>query len=194
MKPIRTFVAIELDDALKAALGRIQGQLKKGGMSHVARWVSLDSIHLTLKFLGDVSPDRVEEIERAIQRACIPCAPFSVSLSDIGCFPHFRRPRVIWVGLDGDVETLAQLQRSVESELVGVGFEAEGRRFQPHLTLARIKRNARPHECARLGEFISTAKIVKSVSMVVREVSLMRSELHPSGAVYTCLAAISLDG
>ena len=192
MKPIRTFVAVELDDTLKAALGRVQGQLKKGGTSHVARWVSLQSIHLTLKFLGDVSPDRVEDIERAIQRACLQCAPFSVSLSDTGCFPHSQRPRVVWVGLDGDVESLAQLQRSVESELVGVGFAAERRRFQPHLTLARIKRNARPHERARLGEFISMAKIDESVSMVVRKVSLMRSELRPSGAVYTRLAAISL--
>jgi len=192
LKSIRTFVAIELDEALRAVLADVQAQLKKGTMSHTARWVSPRSIHLTLEFLGDVSAGRIEEIEGAIRRACVSGEAFSVSLTGTGCFPDTRRPRVVWVGVGGDVETLVRLQHSVESELGHIGFSAERRRFHPHLTLARMRRNARPQECAEFGEFISTARVDESVSMVVREVSLMRSDLRPSGAVYTCLAAIPL--
>ena len=192
MEHVRAFVAIELDDALKAALGRIQAQLKRGRMSHVARWVSPESIHLTLKFLGDVPVDRVEDIKQAIQRACISLGPFSIAVSDTGCFPTASRPRVIWVGIGGDTEELARLQHSVESELVGIGFAAERRRFHPHLTLARTKRNVRSHERAQLGESVSAANADEPASMAVREVSLMRSDLRPTGAVYTRLAAIPL--
>ena len=161
-------------------------------MSHTARWVSAQSIHLTLEFLGDVSAGRIEEVERAIRRACVSVEAFSISLTSTGCFPNLRRPRVAWMGVGGDAEALIRLQGSVESELGHIGFPAERRRFHPHLTLARMRRNARAQECAEFGEFISTARVDESVSMVVREVSLMRSDLRPSGAVYTCLGAIPL--
>lgn len=192
MKPIRTFVAIELDETLRTVLADVRAQLKKGPTSHAARWVSPQSIHLTLEFLGDVSAGRIEEIERALGRACASAEAFSISLTSTGCFPNTRRPRVVWVGVGGDMEALTRLQLSVESELGHIGFSAERRRFHPHLTLARMRRSARAQECAEFGEFISTVRVDESVSMVVREISLMRSDLRPSGAVYTCLAAIPL--
>jgi len=192
MEQIRTFVAIELDDALKAGLRQVQEQLKSANVSRIGRWVSPDSVHLTFKFLGNVPVGRVEEIAQAIKRACASFAPFSISLAAAGCFPNARRPRVIWVGIGGDVEPLKRLQRSVDSELSNIGFAVEKRRFHPHLTLARIRDRARPREREAMGELISTAKLDASVSMTVREISLMRSDLQPSGAVYTCLAAIAL--
>lgn len=192
MEQIRTFVAIELDDALKAALRQAQKQLERSRVAHIGRWVSPDSIHLTLKFLGNVPVNRVDELRQAIHRACESFAPFHISLTSLRCFPNVRRLRVIWVGVGGDLETLMRLQRLVESELNRIGFKPERRGFTPHLTLARIRNRARRHEREEMGKLISTEQVDATASMTVREVSLIRSDLKPSGAVYTRLAAISL--
>ena len=193
MDEIRTFVAIELDHAFKVALGQVQARLKSSRVSHIGRWVSPDSIHLTLKFLGNVPVEQVEEIGQAVDCACESLAPFHISLAGLGCFPNVRRPRVIWIGIGGDLETLARLQHSVDSELNRIGFKPERRSFKPHLTLARIRDNARPSEREEMGMLISAEQVATTVSMTVREVSLMRSDLKPSGAVYSRLAAIRLS-
>ena len=192
MEQIRTFIAIELDDALKTALTQVQEQLKSARVSRIGRWISPNSIHLTLKFLGNVPVARIAEIEQAIRQACASFAPFDISLAGAGCFPNARRPRVIWVGVDGDVETLNRLQRSIESELSSIGFATEKRRFHPHLTLARIRDSARPHEREEMAKLIAAAQVDTSASMTVQDISLMRSDLRPTGAVYTRLAAIPL--
>jgi 2'-5' RNA ligase len=192
MTSIRAFVAIELDETIKAALGKAQGQLKRSPLSHIGKWVRPQSIHLTLKFLGDIAENRVQPIGEALQRACSGVEPFSFTLSKMGCFPNPRRLRVIWVGVGGDVEALAQLQRSVEAEINPLGFEAERRGFTPHLTLARIRSKARPSERQELGQLLPKATVDTSVAMTVQELSLMRSELRPSGAVYTRLVAAPL--
>jgi 2'-5' RNA ligase len=192
MEQIRTFVAIELDKALQIGLRQIQTPLKSSRVSHIARWVSPGSIHLTLKFLGNVPVNQVDEIQQAVVRGCEGFSPFPVSLEGLGCFPNSRRLRVIWVGVGGDVETLTQLQRSVDSELNRLGFKPEKRGFTPHLTLARIRDRARPQERAELARLVTNAQAVPSVSMVAREVCFIRSDLKPTGAVYTCLAAVPL--
>ncbi|MEM4725212.1 MAG: RNA 2',3'-cyclic phosphodiesterase [Candidatus Hadarchaeum sp.] len=192
MEQIRTFVAIELDERLKNALRQVQEELKRAPISRIGRWVAPDGIHLTLKFLGNVSSERVPEITRAIERGCRSFTPFSISLSQPGFFPNARRLRVVWVGVDGDIETLLQLQRAVESELNAIGFPPEKRGFQPHLTLARIRDYARPNEREEMAKCIGAIQVDSSASMLVREVHLIRSDLRPTGAVYTRLTTIPL--
>jgi len=192
MDMIRTFVAIELDDALKAAIRQVQDELKRAPVARIGRWVSPDGIHLTLKFLGDVSSGRVPEITQAIERGCRSSAPFPISLTRPGFFPNAHRLRVVWVGVDGDVETLLRLQRSVESELDAIGFPPERRGFQPHLTLARIRDYARPAEREEMAKRIGATQVDEAVSMLARQVHLIRSERRPTGAVYTHLAAAPL--
>lgn len=192
MEEIRAFVAVELDGAFQIALRQIQAPLKNSRVSHIARWVSPSSIHLTLKFLGNVSVNRVDVIRQAVVQGCEGFSPFTVSLAGLGCFPNARRPRVIWVGIGGDVETLTELQRSVDSKLERLGFKPEKRGFTPHLTLARIRDRARPHERVELAGLVSDAQAVPTVSMVVQEVCFIRSDLRPTGAVYTRLATVPL--
>jgi 2'-5' RNA ligase len=192
MEMIRTFVAIELDDALLTVLRQVQDELKRAPVARLARWVSADGIHLTLKFLGDVSSDRVPEITQAIERGCRSFAPFRISLSAAGFFPNAHRLRVVWVGVGGDVETLLRLQRAVEAELNALGFPPEGRGFQPHLTLARVRDYARPAEREELAKRIGAVQVDSHSEMQVRAVHLIRSELRPTGAVYTHLAAVPL--
>lgn len=192
MEMIRTFVAIELDPAILKVLCQVQDTLKRAPVARVARWVSPAGIHLTLKFLGDVSSDRVPEITQAIERGCRPFAPFRISPSAAGFFPNPHRLRVVWVGVDGEVETLLRLQRAVESELNAQGFPPEGRGFQPHLTLARVRDYARPAEREELAKRIGAVQVDTHSEMQVREVHLICSQLRPTGAVYTSLAAVPL--
>jgi 2'-5' RNA ligase len=192
MEMIRTFVAIELDQALLKALMDVQATLKRAPVARLARWVSADGIHLTLKFLGDVSSDRVPVITQAIERGCHGIAPFRVSLTAAGFFPNPHRLRVVWVGVGGEVETLLQLQRAVESELDALGFPPEGRGFQPHLTLARVRDFARAAEREELAKRIGAVQVAPGSEMQVRQVHLIRSQLRPTGAVYTPLAAVPL--
>jgi 2'-5' RNA ligase len=192
MEMMRTFVAIELDDALLKGLRQVQDELKRAPVARLARWVSPPGIHLTLKFLGDVSSDRVPEITQAIERGCHSSAPFRISLSAAGFFPNAHRLRVVWVGVDGDVEMLLQLQRTVESELNALGFAPEGRGFQPHLTLARMRDYARPADREEMAKRIGAVQVDSHSEMWAREVHLIRSELRPTGAVYTSLAAVPL--
>ena len=192
MEMIRTFVAIELDEALLGALRQVQDELKRAPVAGVARWVSTDGIHLTLKFLGDVSSERVPEITAAIARGCHSFTPFRISLSAAGFFPNAHRLRVVWVGVGGELETLLQLQRAVETELNALGFRPEGRGFQPHLTLARVRDYARPAEREELAKRIGAVQVDTSNEMWVRQVHLIRSDLRPTGAVYTHLSAAPL--
>jgi len=192
METIRTFVAIELDEAILTALRGVQAQLKRAPAARIGRWVAPAGIHLTLKFLGDVSSGRVPEITQALQRGCRSFAPFPLHLCNPGFFPNAHRLRVVWIGVEGDVETLARLQRAIESELNSLGFPPEGRDFQPHLTLARVREQAGTYEREELAKRVLALQVDASASMVAREVCLMRSELRPSGAVYTRLAMVPL--
>ncbi len=191
---IRAFVAIELNDDLRSALGKAQARLRKARVSYIGRWVAPDSIHLTLSFLGDVAPSRIAQISQVLETACLSVPTFSIALSGLGCFPHPQRPRVIWIGVTGDLVPLEQLQRKVETGLQDLGFAPERRRFQPHLTLARIKDSASPSERGELANWMEATKAPSSPPMMVSELSLIRSELRPSGAVYTRLAAVPLTG
>jgi 2'-5' RNA ligase len=194
MTSIRAFVAIELDETIKAALGTAQNELKRSPVAHIGKWVAPQSIHLTLKFLGDIPESQVLAIGQALQCACAGFQPFAISLTEMGCFPNAQRPRVVWVGVGGNVEALTQLQRAVESEINPLGFEPERRGFTPHLTLARVRDKARSSERQELGQLLTQVRVEPSTGMTVQELSLMRSELRPSGAVYTRLVAAPLGG
>lgn len=192
MDTVRTFVAIELTPQLLRRLGALQDRLRQDVPAGLVRWVRPEGIHLTLKFLGEVPAGRVDEIATAMRDACAGHKPFSFSIAGLGCFPGFRRPRVIWVGVDEPGGVLNALQRDVEEAMQGLGFAPERRPFSPHLTLGRVKGRA-PAAVRALGEYVARAE-VKVGEMKASEVSLMRSDLRPGGAVYTRLAVAPLGG
>ncbi len=194
MEHIRSFVAIELDDALKKGLVETQDLVRSKGIADQVRWVRVGGIHLTLKFLGDVPTDRINDIASAIRDASRGIRPFALTFGGLGCFPTPSRPNVIWIGVDGDTKTLARLQESIESSLALLGYPPEKRRYTPHLTLGRVGRRVKTEQRRRLGGLIGTQSIDHLGEMMVHQVSLMQSELSPTGAVYTCLAAIDLEG
>jgi len=191
MALIRSFVAVELPEAVRAALKRLQQEVKAGGEG--VKWVQPGGIHLTLKFLGYVEEAKVPALAQALTRASKDVGPFEMALSGLGVFPSPSRPRVAWVGLSGGVEELFLLQEGVEKALSPFGFPREARAFTPHLTLARLREGVTPQEAGAFGQAFLRAS-PEAVSLKVDGMSLMKSQLTPSGAIYTCLAFISLGG
>ncbi len=192
MEQIRSFVAIELEENVKGALGKIQQTLWTKGIEGTVRWVRPEGMHLTLKFLGNVPSDRIRELELAVAAGSRGIEPFSIGFSGLGCFPTAARPNVIWVGVEGDTGKLATLQGGIEDHLKVLGYPPEKRKYTPHLTLGRVGRNLAPSQRRRIGGVIEALTVGALGEMQVREVKLMGSTLSPSGATYTQLANIKL--
>jgi 2'-5' RNA ligase len=191
MEQIRSFIAIELPDEVKAALTQLQGQLKTGKQLPV-KWVNPYGIHLTLKFLGNIAGNKIDEITGAIEKATEGILPFRLEVKDLGVFPNFKRVRVVWVGVSGEVARLSQLQQRIESNLAPLGFTPESRPFTPHLTLARVREQASPDEQQNFGQLIASARFEMIYSFDVDSINLMRSQLTREGAIYSRISSIKL--
>ncbi len=194
MASIRTFIAIELPPSARDALGKLQERLKQTPGGKAGRWGRKEGIHLTLKFLGDIPEERIDQVCEGVQRACEGHSPFSVTIAGLGCFPNTRRPRVLWAGVGGEVDALCDLQQAVEREMVALEFPEERHDFTPHLTLARIQRGARSEDVRALGQIVEEAPSEEIGRIEVDGVSVMESDLQPTGAVYTELCHVSLEG
>jgi 2'-5' RNA ligase len=190
---VRSFIAIELPEEVRSRLAGIQARLKPGAGA-AAKWVAPVSIHLTLKFLGGIAAGSVPEITRVIELASRGRSPFRLTVGGLGVFPSPKRVRVVWVGVGGEIEKLTRLQQRIESGLVPLGFAAETRAFQPHLTLARLRDQASPDERQKLGSVIAATDFSTAHKIEVTTVSLMRSQLTREGAVYNRLSTTRLTG
>jgi 2'-5' RNA ligase len=190
MEEIRSFIAIELPREIKLSLARLQNRLKAGGERSI-KWVDPESIHLTLKFLGNITPDMTEIIVKALEEACRGLHPFSLELGGPGVFPNERRVRVVWVGLKGEVERLGQLQKCIDAILAPLGFMAEARQFTPHLTLARVREQATVDERQALGQLVINA-VPEGGNLYIDAVHLMRSQLTREGPIYTRIGSVTL--
>ena len=196
---IRAFIAVELSQELRAAIAKSQGVVKDQLAKAMRRdapdvriqWVRPESMHVTLKFLGNVVEDGVRDIEHAMQQVAHARAPFSLEVGGLGVFPDVRAPRILWVGMSGSVEELVGLAGDLDGALHDLGFAPETRPFQPHLTLARIKERSRD-----IGRVLAGSGLLEQVGAVgnlaVSALSLMKSDLKPSGAVYTRLFQVEL--
>ena len=191
MEHIRSFIAVELPAEVKAGLTRLQNQLKAGKHSPV-KWVNPNSIHLTLKFLGDVPVNKINEITGAMETAAREIPPFQLEVKDLGVFPNLNKVRVVWVGMSGDITQLSRLQQRLESNLAALGFAPETRAFTPHLTLARLREQTTPDERQNFGQLIGSTKFESVYKFRVDSINLMRSQLTREGAIYSCLGSAKL--
>jgi 2'-5' RNA ligase len=191
MEQIRSFIAIELPDEVKSALTQLQAQLKTGKQLPV-KWVDPYSIHLTLKFLGNIDLNKVREVTGAMEAAAQGISPFKLEVKELGVFPNLKRVRVVWVGVSGEVAQLSQLQQRTESNLAPLGFAREARSFTPHLTLARVREQASPDEQQSFGELIASTKFETVYEFDVDSINLMKSQLTREGAIYSRISSIKL--
>lgn len=179
---VRTFIAIDLPPSLQEALGGLEKELQEARAP--ITWVKPERIHLTLKFLGDVTPERIMEIQKNLEQVALQASSFPLEPVGCGAFPSLKQMRVIWVGLQADGTGLSGLQQAVEEAMVQLGFKREERPFKPHLTVGRVK--GRQH-LRLLQELLLERQSFKAAAFDVTELVLYKSELRPKGAHYTPL-------
>lgn len=190
MEQIRSFIAIELPDEIKLQIDQLEARLKSGKQSWV-KWVNPDSIHLTLKFLGNISTNKTAEITRAMEEAAEGISPFQLEVKGLGVFPSLKRVQVAWVGISGDIDKLGQLQQHIESNLANLGFTPESRRFTPHLTIARLRNQASLDERQSFGQLIVDTRF-EAGTINVDTISLMKSQLTREGAIYSRISLVNV--
>jgi 2'-5' RNA ligase len=192
-KLIRTFLAVDLPDEIKETLDKIQNRLKPliGGVTPNIKWTKPEGIHLTLVFLGYVSSDQIGLISETVKKNVEGVAPFMLHLGSPGAFPTITRPRVIYLGLEGQTDILASLQGKIATDLDEIGFKKEDRPFTSHLTLGRLKSASKLPGIEEA--FQKIMKLAKG-SFMVDGLKLYRSDLRPDGAVYTVLEFFPFSG
>jgi len=188
---IRAFIAMNLPESVLQLVQQIQLRLKSMGIRMT--WVAPQNVHLTLKFLGDIEPADIEKIAAAISESAVQLSPLLFSARGIGVFPDLRMPRVLWLGLTGDIFRLMAFQKNLEDRLFDISqglWKREERHFKAHLTVGRIKARIDP---ALLIQAIRELEQVQSDAFTVDTFHLMQSRLTPSGSIYTTLKQICLD-
>jgi 2'-5' RNA ligase len=189
---LRLFIAIAVPAAVREALAQAQRRLESAGVA--LRWVRPEGIHLTLAFLGNVAEERVAALEEAMTAAAGRSAPLNLAAVGLGRFPPRGAPRVLWAGLGGEVDALRRVQRDLDAGLRDAGFDLEDRAFRPHVTLGRAPQrplhglshtldaalDAESHRPNQFGRWRA------------EEIVLMRSQLRPTGSIYTALATAPL--
>jgi RNA 2',3'-cyclic 3'-phosphodiesterase len=181
--PIRSFLAFELPPEIKEQVRRVSEELKKSRLD--IRWVKPENIHLTIVFLGDLQEQDISPIEREVEKVCSGAHPFDFRLKGFGVFPDRRRPRIFWVGLDGDIERVSTFKDALCERLAPFNIKEENRQFKPHLTLGRFKNPGRAD--AKLEEILKGHEDFSSPAFQSKELILFKSDLKPQGPVYTKL-------
>jgi len=175
---IRLFIALPLEKPAEEMLGRVVGDLRTCGGR--VSWVRAENIHLTVKFLGDTEEDNVSRIAERLDEVSKDHRPVSVTIDRLGGFPNLSRPRVIWAGIEGDIEVLDLIAAEVDRRMQSLGWDLEKRGFKPHLTLGRVRDT---HGLERLTDRIRDYKLDATVVLLDR-LTLFKSTLTPQGAIY----------
>ena len=191
MSVFRAFIPIELPEEMQTRLEQVIEHLNENLPEVQVRWVPAKNIHLTLKFLGDVSDANYEILTKILAAEVASHKSFVFSIGGLGAYPNKRRPRVIWVGVEAPNELL-MLQRGIDAETARLGYASEKRKFTPHLTLGRVSRNASARDIRTISQLLEKSEVGFLGVARVEEICLYRSELKPGGAVYSRLFTAKL--
>lgn len=189
-RAIRTFVAVETSEVVRRRAGELAALLRAAGAE--VKWVEPHNLHFTLVFLGDVAEGRVPDVCRAVEQCAAAGAPFALEVRGAGAFPNSARPRTIWLGVGQGAPEMVALHDRIERALEPLGFRPEGRMFEPHLTIGRVKRPTPALE--RLAPLLETRADFEAGQIRVDEVVVFASQLRPSGPIYQPLARAAFKG
>jgi RNA 2',3'-cyclic 3'-phosphodiesterase len=190
MSLLRAFIAVEIPLALREAVCAATEPLQKS-IGPAVRWVLMENMHLTLKFLGDTSPANVELLSQMLHAEAELFPGFELRLQGLGAFPNPKRPRVLYIGIQAP-GTLEALQRGIDSASRRLGYESEERGFSPHLTIGRVKQNVTAAEQQTIRRALEETSIDSLGTARVDSVHLYKSDLKPTGSVYTRLHSAQL--
>jgi len=192
MEVIRAFIAVNLSPDILDRIEQVALDLKTRMDSVPIRWVPIENIHLTLKFLGNVSTANLEILKDILGKVVSSHHECDISVGGIGVFPKPNNPRVVWVGMEISQE-LISLQRNIEIETARLGYSREHRPFSPHLTFGRVSRNASTQDVQIIAKILENYKVGFLGATRVRTVYLFRSDLKPEGAEYTPIYTAALN-
>lgn len=188
---IRTFIAVDLPPSVLDALEQITSQLQEKLPNTPVRWVDVQKMHLTLKFLGDISKENIGMVEKILLSEGVKRPVMEIGIGGIGAFPKMRHPRVIWIGVEAPSD-LFDLRRGIEDGVARLGYNYDKYEFTPHLTLGRISRKASARDVRTVGNVLHDFQVGFIGVARIEAVHLYRSDLSPDGAKYSCLYSAPL--
>jgi RNA 2',3'-cyclic 3'-phosphodiesterase len=188
MTPIRTFIAIEIPEDIRNRIAVLQSGLK--GLGGKITWVKPENMHLTMKFLGETEQHQVKNIFDKLDQAVSSINQFEIKFKEVGAFPNFRRPKVFWVGTEGDNSTLIEVANKIDQQMCEFGFRPENKRFSAHLTIGRVRDQKGIETVIKL---LQQEENFSPGEFVVKHVSFIKSELTRLGPIYTTLEQIKLN-
>jgi len=186
---VRSFIALEIPAALRSALAAAEARLARTEAD--VKWVEVDNLHLTLKFLGDVAPERLPQLQESLSELVTTRRPFELSVAGLGAFPSLAEPNVIWAGLANGASECTALWRAVEEACARLGYPRERKPFTPHLTLGRRRSG---YNLSALSHALRTDADTTFGVAMIDGMTLYRSDLRPSGPVYTKLGEYRFGG
>ena len=185
---IRSFLAFELPCEIRNNIIEVLKEVRRLNLN--VRWVKIENIHITVLFIGNITPEGISEIGDDIGSICSDYGPFDVSVKGLGVFPNLRHPRIFWVGLDGEIERMACLRDDLQKQLLKFGLKEERRAFKPHLTIGRFRNPGK--DKSQLEDVILRYENIAGSVCTIDELILFKSELKPGGAEYTGLKSWKL--
>lgn len=192
MDLLRTFIAIDIPPAIQKSIQLQINDLRKIIGNSPVRWAPVHNIHLTIKFLGDVSPPDIEALTQIIRTEANSRSAFDIDINELGSFPNSKRARVLLIRIQASA-ALEALQVGIESACRRVGFKPESRGFNPHLTIGRVRRGISSSDQMKIHKTLNEVKIDSLGTARVDSIHLYQSELKPTGAVYTKLSSAPLQ-
>jgi len=191
MSLLRAFIAIELPAQVCDAIQKQTTRLRQTLGDDLVRWIPTQNMHLTLKFLGDINTSHLEFLKQLLAREADSHPQFNLQLGGLGSFPNSRKPRLLWIGIQTPKD-LASLQKSIEAGTTRLGYEQEERAFSPHLTIGRVRQTVSPQELQKIRTALDTIQLGNIGIARVDSVHLFKSDLQPSGSIYTKLFSAPL--
>lgn len=191
MEVVRAFIAVDLSPEIEHSLEQVSAQLQQRLRGIPVRWVPPKNMHLTFKFLGDVSISNIDLLKEILQSEAEKHPQFEISVGELGAFPSIHRPRVIWIGVKSP-PILGDIQHDIDQRTARLGYAPEERKFTPHLTLGRVVRNASSEDTHKIGEVLSAYAVGFLGAARIAAIHLYRSDLSPQGAQYTRLFSAPL--
>jgi 2'-5' RNA ligase len=192
MSLLRAFIAVEIPPEIHQAIEKQTASMRASLNKSLVRWVPTDNVHLTLKFLGDVSPTNLEMLAQMLNVEVSKHPVFEMEFGGLGAFPNPKRPRVIWIGIQAPTG-LEALQHGIEAAAATLGYPPEKRPFSPHLTIGRVKKKGGSPGMQKIRAALEETQVGSLGTAMVTAVHLFKSDLKPTGAVYTKLFSAPLN-
>ncbi len=189
---MRAFIAVDLPPDLLKKIGTIIEFFRKELPERSIKWVSVEKLHLTIKFIGELPEENLNDAKAIILDAVTNLPSFKISIQGLGMYPNKQKPRVVWLGITGK-EALVEIHHILDDALEEIGIQPERRKFSPHLTLGRIRRGTDQAIVREIGQTLSQFTVDSLGTVLVEHISLYKSKLTPQGPIYTLLQTAPLN-